>query len=152
MSFSVVPSRHPSQHPLFVFKTEEQARRQSANHSTVSETAVGASTTSVTKLERLTRMSWMKRMHAGITFGELFGTSLEFGLCHLSNTCCFIFSRRSISPQPIYSTEGACAGGEAFISFLGLPVDLFLLTITGSFPRTERSLALCPDADGEEPS
>ena len=77
-------------HPLFVFNTEEEARRQSASQSAVSETAV-ASTTSVTKLERLTRKSGMKRTHAGITFEELFGTSLEFGLCHLSNTCCFFF-------------------------------------------------------------
>ena len=134
----------------FVFNTEEQARRKSASHNTVSETAV-ASTTSVTKLERLTRKSGMKRTHAGITFEELFGTSLEFGLCHLSHTCCFFFAPINLTPADFFKWR-TCAGGEAFISFLGLPFDLFLLTITSSFPRAERSLALCPEADAGEPS
>ena len=88
-SFSVAPAWHPSQlqpSPIVLSSTPRSKLNDSC---TGSETAVGASTTSVTKLERLTRMSGMKRMHAGITFEELFGTSLKFGLCQLSNTCCF---------------------------------------------------------------
>ena len=92
----------------FVFNTEEQARRQSASQSAVSETAIGASTTSVTKLERPTRMSGMKRMHAGITFEALFGTSLKFGLCHLSNTCCsFLFRADQSQPSRFLQLRNA---------------------------------------------
>ena len=152
ISFSVAPAWHPSQlQPSSVVCLQHRG----GSSTTVSQPKQlfprlpSASTTSVTKLERLTRKSGMKRMHAGITFEELFGTSLEFGLCHLSNTCCFFFAPNNLTPADVFKWR-TCAGGEAFISFLGLPFDLFLLTITVSVPRAERSLALCPDADAGE--